>query len=190
VLELSVIAGWSDWVRACQVMSRSFRELGIDVRVRAYDQNAWFEKVQNGEFDLSMGWTGDGDTPWRIYHELMSTETVQPFGESAFVNWHRFGDDEATELLRRFEAMSDFEERRRVAWRLSELFIEKAPAIPIFLNPSWGQCNSKRFVGWPSPENPYARLSTNHPPESLLVMTRIEPAPGSGYPPPAAEEDS
>ena len=84
-----------------------------------------------GEFDLSMGWTGDGDTPWRVYNDLMSTETVEPFGESSFVNWHRFGDDEATELLRRFETISDFEERRQVAWRLSELFIEKAPAIPM-----------------------------------------------------------
>jgi peptide/nickel transport system substrate-binding protein len=179
--EISVIAGWSDWVRACQVIARNLRDVGIDAKVRAYDFTGWFEKVQRGEFELSMGWADDGPTPYRVFRGIMASETVQPFGENTFVNWHRFGNDEADALLNRFERTVDFAEQRRIAWRLQEIFLAEAPAIPIFLNPSWGEYNSKRFVGWPNADNPYVRLSTNHPPEPLMVMTRLEPAP--------AEED-
>ena len=105
----------------------------------------------------------------------MASETVKPFGENTYVNWHRFGNDEADQLLTRFEGTVDFEEQRKIAWRLQEIYLEEAPAIPVFLNPSWGEYNTKRFVGWPTAENPYVRLSTNHPPEPLMIMVRLEP---------------
>ena len=109
----------------------------------------------------------------------MATETVKPFGDNTYVNWHRFGNQEADDLLARFERTVEFSEQRKIAWRLQEIYIEDAPAIPIFLNPSWGEYNTRRFVGWPTAENPYVRLSTNHPPEPLIVMTRLYPAPDS-----------
>ena len=178
-LEISVIAGWSDWVRACQVMARTLRAVGIDAKVKAYDFTGWFQKVQRGEFDLTMGWTDDGPTPYHVFRGIMATETVLPFGEASYANWHRFGNDEADKLLHRFERTVDGNEQREIAWRLQEIFLAEAPAIPIFLNPSWGQYNTKRFVGWPTAGNPYARLSPNHPPETLLVMTGLKPAPAT-----------
>ena len=177
--EISVIAGWSDWVRACQVMARNLQSVGIDAKVKAYDFTGWFEKVQRGEFELSMGWADDGPTPYRVFRGIMANETVKPFGDNTYVNWHRYGNQEADTLLTRFERTVDFEEQREIAWRLQEIYLDEAPAIPIFLNPSWGEYNTKRFVGWPNAENPYVRLSTNHPPEPLLIMTRLEPAPAT-----------
>jgi len=177
--EISVIAGWSDWVRACQVMARNLQAVGIDAKVKAYDFTGWFEKVQRGEFELSIGWADDGPTPYRVFRGIMATETVKPFGDNTYVNWHRFGNQEADDLLARFERTVEFSEQRKIAWRLQEIYIEDAPAIPIFLNPSWGEYNTRRFVGWPTAENPYVRLSTNHPPEPLIVMTRLYPAPDS-----------
>ena len=174
--EISVIAGWSDWVRACQVISRNLREVGIDAKVKAYDFTGWFEKVQRGEFELSIGWADDGPTPYRVFRGIMATETVKPFGENTYVNWHRYGNKEADDLLNRFERTVDFEEQHKIALRLQEIYLEEAPAIPIFLNPSWGEYNTKRFIGWPNAENPYVRLSPNHPPEPLMIMTRLEPA--------------
>jgi peptide/nickel transport system substrate-binding protein len=177
--EVSVIAGWSDWVRACQVMARNLQAIGIDAKVKAYDFTGWFEKVQRGEFELSIGWADDGPTPYRVFRGIMATATVKPFGDNTYVNWHRFGNQEADELLTRFEQTVDFAVQHEIALRLQEIYLEEVPAIPIFLNPSWGEYNTKRFVGWPTAENPYVRLSTNHPPEPLMIMTRLEPAPGT-----------
>ena len=40
--------------------------------------------------------------------------------------------------------------------------------MPLFLNPSWGEYNTTNFVGWPSEQNPYARISPNNPPETFV----------------------
>jgi peptide/nickel transport system substrate-binding protein len=55
------------------------------------------------------------------------------------------------------------------------LFAENAPSIPLFPNPSWGEFSTARFDGFPSKENPYAKLSPNNPPEYLLVLTELKP---------------
>ena len=140
-LTISVVSGWSDWVRAAQVISQQLSHLGIQTRVEGRDFGAWFSSLQKGEFQLSLGWSTEGPTAQSFYGDLMSAEKTKPIGEIIQTLQHRF--------------------------------IERAPAIPLFLNPSWGECNKKRFVGWPSFENPYARLSPNNPPETLLVMTKV-----------------
>ena len=49
------------------------------------------------------------------------------------------------------------------------------PAIPLFPNPSWGTFSTRRFTGFPTADDPYARLSPFAQPEALLVMTRLRP---------------
>jgi peptide/nickel transport system substrate-binding protein len=174
-LEINSVTGWSDWVRAVQVIARNLQAVGIETRVRNFDFGAWLERVQRGDFDLSLGWVSDGPSPHGVYASLMAQEEVKAVGETATVNWHRFGNPEVDGLLASFESTASFEEQRALMLRVQEIFIEQAPAIPVFLNPSWGEYNSTRFTGFPNAEDPYARLSPNHPPEPLLVMVRLEP---------------
>ena len=84
----------------------SARALGLTTELLALQVRSAFygfeaEKVQRGEFELSMGWADDGPTPYRVFRGVMATETVKPFGENTYVNWHRFGNDEADALLTR-----------------------------------------------------------------------------------------
>ena len=83
--DVLVVSGWSDWVRAAQVIVRGLRELGIDANVRTYDFSAWFQRVQEGDFDLSLGWSFDGPTPYTFYRWLMSSGTVKPKGQASTV---------------------------------------------------------------------------------------------------------
>ena len=122
-----------------------------------------------------MGWSQSGVTPYEFFKGLMSTESKQPLGEMSGSNWHRFGSPEADGLLTRFEATSDPEEQVAIMNALQALFVEAAPAIPLFPGPAWGAFNSERFTGFPSADNPYAVLSPNRPPESLLVLTELVP---------------
>ena len=174
-LEITVPAGWSDWVRSCQVMVQSFRDVGLQVRLVTRDFGAWLHAVQHGNFDLAMGWSQSGVTPYEFFKGLMSTESVEPIGEMAGSNWHRFGSERADELLERFESISDPTEQTRIMNELQVLFTESVPAIPLFPGPAWGAFNNSRFTGFPSAENPYAVLSPNRPPESLLVLTELVP---------------
>ena len=174
-LELKVPSGFSDWLRASQVIARNLRDIGLDVVVVAQDFGVWYDGVQRGEFGLAMGWSHPSPTPYGFYRELMSTRTVRPIGTSSPLNWHRFGLESADALLARFEDTTDERQQKEIMNQLQMLFVEHAPAIPLFPGPLWGQYNSKRFKGFPDEGSPYAPLSPNLYPQALLVLTQLEP---------------
>ncbi len=174
-LELIVPAGFSDWVRAAQVIARSMRETGIRVKVKTYDFNAWFEKLQTGDFDLSLGWTDPGPTPYNMYRFLMATDTVRPLGQAAAENWHRLGLPEADALLAQIEATNDPAREAALLAELQRIFVDNAPALPLFPGPLWGQYSSARFTGFPNADDPYAPLSPHMQPAPLLVLTKVAP---------------
>jgi peptide/nickel transport system substrate-binding protein len=168
-------AGYSDWVAAAQIIVRGLRAAGIDAGVRTSDYQAWFEQLGSGDYTLSIGWSEASATPYGFYHALMATESVRPLGESAPENWHRFGLPAADALLRQLEETTDPAEEKRLTAGLQRLFVEHAPAIPLFPGPLWGEFNSSRFTGFPDASDPYAPLSPHVEPQSLLVLTRIAP---------------
>ncbi len=175
--EIITVSGWSDWVRACQVIARTYTELGLKTSVRTYDFSAWFQNVLEGNFDLALGWSYEGPTPYVFYRWLMASETVKPVGEATTGNWHRYGSPRADDVLKAFEKEADPVKQRDLSLRLQRIFFEEAPAIPLYPNPSWAEYNARRFVGFPSAENPYADPSPNKfdRGECLLVLTSLRP---------------
>ncbi len=175
--DIEVVTGWSDWVRAAQLIARDLQAIGVDAHLRVYDYGAWMSRLQEGSFALSVGYSLDGPTPYRFYRWTMGSETVQPVGTLAPGNWHRFGDPRADALLADFERASDPEAQRAIAVQLERRFAEVAPAIPLFANPLWGEYSTARFTGFPDADDPFARLSPHVEPDALLVLTSLEPHP-------------
>lgn len=173
--DIQVVAGWSDWVRAGQVIARSLAEIGVEAKLRLYDMSAWIDHLQRGDFDLAIAWSGEGSTPYRFYRWTMSTETVAPLGQLAPSNWHRFGDPRTDELLRAFERTDDRAEQHRLMNDVERRFADLVPAIPLFPSPMWGAYSTHRFEGFPSAKNPYAKLTPNAGTESLLVLVELRP---------------
>ncbi len=175
--EVLTVSGWSDWVRAAQVISRGYAEIGIDASVRTYDFGAWFQRVQEGDFDMTLGWSYEGPTPYTFYYWLMASETVEPVGEIAPGNWHRHGSARADSILTAFEGEADPDGQKHLAALLQRTFVAEAPAIPLYPNPSWAEFNIGRFEGFPTAENPYADPSPNKfdRGECLLVLTNLVP---------------
>lgn len=175
--QILTVSGWSDWVRAAQVISNNLREVGINASVRTYDFGAWFQAVQEGNFDLTLGWSNEGATPYVFYKSLMSKQTAKPVGTSAGSNWHRFTSVAADSLLAAFEGEADTDRQRALGVDLQRVFASEIPAIPLYPNPSWAEFNTARFEGFPSAENPYADPSPNkfERGEILLVLTTLRP---------------
>ena len=171
--DLLVVSGWSDWVRAAQITASGLRELGIDVSVRTYDFGAWFNALQKGEFSMAISWSVEGPTPLDFYRFLMDPETRKPQGEASAGNWHRYGEPGIASVFEEFDRTIDPIRQRELAAELQRRFVDAAPAIPLFPNPSWGVYSTRRFEGFPSEADPYAQLSPNKMPEALLVMTRL-----------------
>ncbi len=174
-LDVNVVTGWSDWMRTAQIIAQGLRRLGIDSAARAHDFSAYFDKLQKGDFDLSLGWSSDEPSPYHFYRGLMSNATVKPLGESAPQNWHRFGSERADAFLSEFERATDDNEQMRIARELQRIFASDVPAIPLFLNPAWAEFNTRYFSGFPSRKDPYAKPSPYSAPECLLVLTRLAP---------------
>jgi peptide/nickel transport system substrate-binding protein len=175
--EILTVSGWSDWVRASQVIARGLQAVGIDASVRTYDFSAWFQRVQKGEFDLSMGWSYEGPTPYLFYRWLMSSATVKPIGETSHGNWHRYGSPAADAALGAFEREPEPQGQLRLAKEMQRIFVDEAPAIPLYPNPSWAEYNTSRFEGFPSEAEPYADPSPNKfdRGDCLLVLTSLTP---------------
>lgn len=175
--EVLCVSGWSDWVRASQVIARNLREVGIAATVRTYDFGAWFQRVQEGDFDMSMGWSIEGPLPYHLYRWLLSATTVKPLGQVSAGNWHRYASPAGDSALARFERAADPAEQRRLSAELQRIFVDEAPAIPLYPNPSWAEFNTSRVEGFPTAANPYADPSPNKMErgEILLVLTALRP---------------
>lgn len=175
--EVLCVSGWSDWVRASQIIARNLREVGVDASVRTYDFGAWFQRVQEGDFDLSMGWSIEGPAPWHLYRWLMSSDTVKPLGQVSAGNWHRYSSPAADSVLAAFETATDLAEQRRLGAAMQRVFAAEAPAIPLYPNPTWAEFNTRRIVGFPTAADPYADPSPNKMErgEILLVLTSLRP---------------
>jgi peptide/nickel transport system substrate-binding protein len=174
-LAINVVTGWSDWVTVVQLLRRDLKRVGIRARMNALSYSAFFEALQMGDFDLSMGWAEEGPTPYEFYQFVMGPRGRRPLGERGIMNWSRFEHPDVDRALSAFEHTSDPVEQRRLSDRLQRLFSEMAPIIPLYPSPSWGLCNTRRFEGFPGPEDPYARLSPFSPPEYLLVLLNLRP---------------
>ena len=173
-LDIIIVSGWSDWIRSAQVVSQNLKNVGIKAKVKTYDFGAWISRMQKGEFELAIGWAEKGTTPYALYRGMMSSEYLQPIGETADVNWHRFSVASADTLFRKYEQTSNQNEITEIIYELQHLFIEYAPSVPLFAEPALAECNTKYFTNFPSKENPYATLSPNYPPENLLVMVNLQ----------------
>ena len=176
-LSILVPGGWSDWVETARISAESLEAVGISAAVEPVPVPEWQGRGQRGDFDLAIGIVDAQArlTPYLMYRSLISAKGVRPIGEAAILNWHRFSDSQADAFLEAFEMTSDDEMQRELLRRGQERFVETVPVIPLFLAPSWGSFNSSRFEGFPTEENPFARLSPNIEPECLLVLTELRP---------------
>ncbi|MBV9789172.1 MAG: ABC transporter substrate-binding protein, partial [Chloroflexi bacterium] len=113
--EINVVSGWSDWVSAVQIIAQNLKDVGIEATVKTYDFSAWIDRVQKGDFDMSIGWSTGGATPFNYYRGQMSASTKKPIGEIGGENWHRFSSTKADELLTQFAGTADPAQQKAVA---------------------------------------------------------------------------
>jgi peptide/nickel transport system substrate-binding protein len=172
---IDVIEGWNDWIAAARIIADGMRAVGIEAELKAIPHPVWLEKVETGDFEASIAAGTGGATPYNFYRSQMSSALVKPAGTRSQENWHRYGSREADAALVAFEAEVDNDRRKALASKLQEIYVENAPALPLFTGPVWGEYTETRFRGFPNKENPYARLAP-YLVERLLVMMELRPS--------------
>lgn len=177
--ELLVVSGWTDWVQSCDIMATNFKEIGVKVTVKPYDYTTWLDKVQKGDFTMSIGWTTQGSTIYNFYRAAMSDLTYQPIGEVSGENWHRSQNADATALLAKYAGTSDPTEQADLSAQLQQMFAETAPCLPLFPGPMWYEYTTFRFEGFPNADDPYCTGST-WAQDAALLTRYVHPVGGTG----------
>jgi peptide/nickel transport system substrate-binding protein len=176
---LLVVNGWTDWISACQIIAQNMKDLGIAITLETPEQNAWQDEVFRGQHQWTIGWSSGGATPYNFYRGQMSKTTVSPVGEPANENWNRYVNPEADKLLDEFARISDPARQKELMDQIQMIFVNDAPALPLFPGPDWYEYVTTRFTGFPTKDNSYAPGPPwNTPvfaPNGLLVLTNIKP---------------
>ncbi len=176
--ELIVPAGWTDWISAAQIIAQNMHDLGIEINLTTPDETTDLEQVEKGDFQWAMYSGSGGPTPYNFYRGQMSSITVQPVGQAAGENFLRYVNPQADTLLDNFATTSDITQQKQIMAQIEAIFVDQAPALPLFPGPDWYEYNTTRFTGFPSADDAYAPGVPwpNGPYNTaLIVFTTIKP---------------
>jgi peptide/nickel transport system substrate-binding protein len=175
--KISVVAGWTDWVTACQIMASNFKALGMDVTVNVVTFNDYITSLAQGTYDAAISWTNTGPTPYYLYNSLLNSSNTAPIGQKATSNFERWSDPTTDMLLAKYASSLDEASQKQAIAGLEKIMVEQLPSIPLVYGPIWYEYNTSQFVGWPDESNPYAMPAPYGAPDAELVALNIHQAP-------------
>lgn len=154
--KMSVPSGWTDWVNSVMQISENLQDIGINAIAHTPDENAWFEAVPKGDFDVYMMWTHSNVVPWGTYNDLFNPADMVE-GSISYQAMHQMVLPELKTALDNFAKTADRVEQRKQLNIVHEQVAQNLPIIALFANPEWYQYNTSEFEGWASEENPFVR---------------------------------
>jgi peptide/nickel transport system substrate-binding protein len=149
-LTLQVPNGWSDWMTAIQIISRSTKAAGIKITPATPDYDTLVEDRGLGKFDLVLANDRQiSNTPWTYYDYIYRLPILD---NQTTVNYERFSDPDAWSLTKQLDQTpaTDVEGMKAVLSQLQSRFLDDMPAIPLWCNGLWAQWNTAHWTNWPS----------------------------------------
>lgn len=171
--KIDAVAGWTDWLTACQIMASNFKAIGIDATVNVVTFNDYISALAQGDFDTAISWTTPGPTPYFLYNSMLGGQNTAPIGQKATSNWERWKDQATDALLTKYVSSTDEATQQEALAGLQKIMVEELPSIPLVYGPTWYEYNTTHFVGWPDQNNPYASPAPYSAPDSELVALTI-----------------
>lgn len=175
--KLTSVGAFADWTSATQIMVQNLKAIGLDVTLQPYDFPGYLDHLQKGDFDMAMGFSAVGATPFNFYRGVMSQSTSAPIGQTASQNYSRYVSTKGEDLLTQFAASVDLAQQKQIATQLQQTFADEAPALPLWPQPAWYEYNNIHFTGFPTKDNLYAQgsFAGQGSPEQLIVYTMLRP---------------
>jgi peptide/nickel transport system substrate-binding protein len=151
--------GWTDWNTACEIVAKSAKEVGIDIKTEFPQAPTMQNKMQNGNFDLCMySYSGvSAASPWSRFRDMLDDRGVAEVGKTAFYNYNRFKHPDVPKLLDDAGAAKTDEERKTAYQALDKIYREQIPVVPLMYRPlEFFEFNQSNWSGFPTAEDPYA----------------------------------
>jgi peptide/nickel transport system substrate-binding protein len=150
-------SAYTDWVAALQVVAQEFQAVGIKLTVSNLAGTDYSAKLNNGQFDLAYAYEAGGPTPYYEFRQWLYGPASAPIGQSASTNWERYMNKDTDALIDSYATSTSASEQHAIMSKLQKILLDDVPLIPVTEQVDWDQYSTKQFVGWPTPQDPYAQ---------------------------------
>lgn len=165
---LQVVSGWSDWVSTCSLIAQDLKKIGIQVKVQQPQYGAYVTTLQGDKFDLAIGWSNGGATPYKTYQDMLHTDGAW--------NVEKWSDPATDQALDEMKSTTDVAKQKEAMAKLEDVMVNKLPAIPLFYGPVWFEYTTTKYTGYADESNPYAGPSPFNWPAPAVVLSKLKPA--------------
>lgn len=165
-LTIEVPEGWSDWIKASNIIAENFKEVGINATVKTppfqADGEDYWKDLNSGDFDFAISnfHSFASNTVWTMLDWLFK-DSLNASGTYAG-NYSRFNNKEIFSLVDKLNQtpLNNIANNKKIISRISEIYLDNMPAIPLWYNGMWFQASEAHWTNWPNENNPYAYPSS------------------------------
>jgi len=182
-LDIHVISGWSDWVASNQIITKNFRDIGIESNVKLEPSwGDWFPNAFSTKNPTLLWQVASRGSAYGFFYSNLSKNAFIPSGTdaSATGNWEHYSNAKATTLLNQWKVTLSEKKQHPIATQLEKLWLQDLPIIPVMIGARWSTYSTKYFHCFTTAKNFYADPIFTTYPDNVLMFTRICPGGKSG----------
>jgi peptide/nickel transport system substrate-binding protein len=159
-VKIAVVDGWTDWVTAAEKIADRLKALNMNAIVEPLPYPTWWDRVNRGDYDTAI-WTVGGPQvapiPFDLYRQAFWSKETAPVGQPAnSLNFERYRNETFDALVRSYTHTPRRREQVAVLKDMQRIIARDAPIVPIMYFATWYTFSTRRFVGWPDANHPYA----------------------------------
>src|SRR5450756_619056 len=151
-LKLIVPNGWSDWMAAAQMISKSAKAVGLRIVASYPDFNGYLDARLKGTFDLAIDNQANvSNSPWTYYHFIFYDQ-LKDIPTTQGGNYGRYNNKTAFALVTQLDKTktTDLAAMKAVISKLQTIQLTDLPMIPLWYNGMWAQMSTTYWTNWPS----------------------------------------
>ncbi len=167
---LSVVAGWTDWDQAANIVAQELEEIGLRINVVQQSGGLYFASMHNGTFDIGIETTGMGITPYYTYYVTLSSAETAPIGQRANGNCSRYTNPLIDDALQVFNSTSNQRIQKQAIYTIERIVLDDMPVISLLPEPIWEVYNTSHLTGFPNDEYPYYIQNTIYQAPEIIAL--------------------
>jgi peptide/nickel transport system substrate-binding protein len=151
-LKVAVPNGWTDWMESIRVISKSCKDVGINVEPDFPDYSQYVSKRNDGTFEMMIANDAQiSNTPWR-YYLWMARNPIKDIATMQDGNYGRYDNQKAFDLVNELDQVKtdDLAGMNKIISQLQEIYLTDMPLIPLWYNGMWSQASNSVWTNWPS----------------------------------------
>ncbi|ALO67190.1 ABC transporter substrate-binding protein [Arthrobacter alpinus] len=177
---VQVVAGWSDYISAVQVLTSQLKEAGIELKSIQLSYNEWSSNQTKGTFELTLDSIGLGasDNPYYTYQPRFNSSTTAKVGQDASTggNYARYQNKTVDAELAKAASTEDEAAQKASYAVIQKEIVRDLPYIPIYVNSTLTEFNTDRATGWPTNDDKYAFAASWKSWDNGIVLKSLTPA--------------